>query len=71
MVVGANHRHRQVEHIANLVADEVVDGLHIELGGQSFLDAVDDGQLFGALFRLPEKALGFVEEAGVLKGGAQ
>ena len=59
-----------VEDLLDLVADEVVHRLHVELGGQALLDAVDDRQLGGALVGLGQEALGLVEQAGVLERDA-
>ena len=53
-----------LEHLAQLVAHQVDDGLEVQLGGQALLDAVDDLQL-GHAFLLG------LEEPGVLQGGAQ
>ena len=51
----------------NLVADQVDDGLEIELRGHALLDAVDHRQLGGALLGLLEQALRLVEQARVLQ----
>ena len=40
-----------VEDLLDLVADQVVHRLHVELGGEALLDAVDDRQLGRALVR--------------------
>ena len=56
--------------LADLVAYQVDDGLEIELAGQALLDAVDNGQFGRALLALLQKAMGLVEEAGVLQGDA-
>ena len=53
-----------VEDLLDLVAHEVVHGLHLELGGEALLDAVDDGQLGGSL-------AGLVDEPSVLEGHAE
>ena len=42
-----------VEHLAQLVADEVDDGLEVELGGHALLDAVDHRQLARCAARSP------------------
>ena len=55
------------EHLAQLVADEVDDGLEVELGGHALLDAVDHRQLGGALLGLLQQALRLVEQARVLE----
>src|SRR5439155_10725438 len=41
--------HVRIEYFANLVADQIVDRLHLQLRGQTFLHAVDDRQLGVAL----------------------
>ena len=56
--------------LADLVADRVVDALHVELGGERLLDAVDDGELGRALLALLEQALGFVEQPRVFERDA-
>ena len=55
----------------DLVADEVVHRLHVELGGEALLDAVDDRQLGGALVGLGQQSLRLVEQPRVLEGDAQ
>ena len=50
-----------VEDLGDLVADEVVHRLHVEVGGQALLDAVDDRQLGCALIGLGQQPLGLVE----------
>ena len=70
MVEDIDEYRLRIEHLPDLISDEVIDGLHVELGSKPFLDAIDDGQFRGALFRLLEEALGLVEEAGVLEGDA-
>ena len=54
----------------DLVAHEVVHRLHVELGGEALLDAVDDRQLGGALVGLRQQALRLVEQPRVLEGDA-
>ena len=41
--------------------------LHVELGGERLLHAVDDGKLGGALLALLEEALRLVEQTRVLQ----
>ena len=41
--------------------------LEVQLGRQALLDAVDDGQLGGALLGLLQQPLGLVEQARVLE----
>ncbi len=55
----------------DLVADQLVHRLHVELGGQAFLDAVDDRQLGRSLVGLGQQALRLVEQPGVLERDAQ
>ena len=55
------------EHFAQLVADEVDDGLEVELRRHAFLDAVDHRQLGGATLGLLEQALRLVEQARVFQ----
>ena len=57
--------------ISRTVADQVVHRLHVELGREALLDAVDDRQLGRALVRLGEEPLRLVEQPGVLEGHAQ
>ena len=54
----------------NLVADQIDDGLEVELGGHALLDAVDHRQLGGALLGFLEQALRLVEQARVLERDA-
>ena len=56
-----------MENLADLVANGVVDALHVELGRKRLLHAVDDGQFRRALLALLEQALCFVEKSGVLE----
>ena len=66
-VVDADADVRLIENLADLVADGVVDALHVELGGERLLHAVDDRELGRALLALLEQALRFVEQAGVFE----
>ena len=54
-----------------LSPDEVVHRLHVELGGEALLDAVDDRQLGRALVGLGQQPLRLVEQPRVLEGDAQ
>jgi hypothetical protein len=56
-----------VEDLADLVADRVVDPLHVELGGERLLHAGDDRELGRALLLGLEQALGLVEQARVFE----
>ena len=58
---------RRSKNFAKLVADEVDDGLEIQLGGETLLDRIDDRKLGGALFGFLQQALRLVEEARVLE----
>ena len=44
-----DRHHVRIEYFANLVANQVVDGLHFQLRCQTFLHAVDDRELCVAL----------------------
>ena len=44
-VVGDDGHRQDVDGLGNLLANELVHGLHVELRGQALLDAVDDRQL--------------------------
>ena len=61
---------RLIEDLADLVADRVVDALHVELGGERLLHAVDDRELGRALLALLEQALRLVEQARVFERDA-
>ena len=60
-----------LEHLAQLVADEVDDRLEVELGGHALLDAVDDRELGGALLGFLQQPLRLVEEPRVLERDAE
>src|SRR5581483_1922161 len=66
-VVGGNVHYLRVENLANFVADEIINRLHVKLGGETLLDAVDDSEFGGALFGLFEQALGLVKEASIFE----
>ena len=66
-VIDADADVRLIEDLADLVAHRVVDALHVELGGERLLHAVDDGQLRRALLALLEQALRLVEQPRVLE----
>jgi len=66
-VVDTDFHVRLVKDLADLVADRVVDALHVQLGGERRLHAVDDRQLRRALLAFLEEALRLVEEAGALQ----
>ena len=61
----------RVEDVADLVADQLVHAAHLELLGQSLLDAVDDRELGSALVGLGEQALRLVEQSSVLECHAE
>ena len=54
----------RVEHLAQLVADEVDDRLEVELGRHALLDAVDDRELVRALL---EQRVGRLQLLGALR----
>ena len=56
-----------LEHLAQLVADQVDDGLEVELGGHALLDAVDHCELGGALLGFLQQPLRLVEQARVFQ----
>src|SRR5205823_15007194 len=46
-----------VEHLTQLVPDQVDDRLEVELGGHALLDAVDHAELGGALLELRDRTM--------------
>ena len=58
------------EDLPDFISHEGIDRLHIQLGCQPLLDAVDNAKLGGALLGLFEQTLCFVEETGILEGDA-
>ena len=70
LVAPRDHHVAGGKDFAQLVADEVDDGLEVKLGADALLDAVDDRQLGVARFGFLEQTLRLVEEAGVLEGRA-
>ncbi|MBV6504456.1 MAG: hypothetical protein AKCLJLPJ_02608 [Fimbriimonadales bacterium] len=69
-VVQGNVGCLRIEHIADLVANQINDGLDIKLGCQPLLNAIDQCQFCRALFGLLEQALGFIEETRVFESNA-
>ncbi len=59
------------QHFTQLVADEIDDGLEIELRGHPLLDAVDDGELGRALLGFLQQPLRLVEQTRILERDAQ
>ena len=59
-----------LQHLAQLVADEVDDALEVERSGHALLDAVDHRELGVALLGLLQQALRLVEQARVLQRDA-
>ena len=55
------------EDFAQLVADEIDDGLETQFRGERLLNGVDDRQLRGALFRFLQQPLRLIEQARVLQ----
>ncbi len=70
-VVQADRHVLRAEDLGDLVTDEIDDRLEVELRGEPLLDAVDDGQLGGALLAFLEQALRLVEEPRILERGAK
>jgi hypothetical protein len=70
-VVPANAHVAGLEHLAQLVADEVDDRLELELRRHALLDAVDDGELRRSLLLGPEQALRLVEEPRIVQCRAE
>ncbi len=60
----------RLEQAADALADDLGDGLEVELRGQGGADLVDQAQFGRALVGLGQQALGLVEEARVLEGHA-
>ena len=56
-----------LQHLAQLVADQVDDGLEVERAGDALLDAVDHRHLGVALLGFLQQALRLVEEARALQ----
>src|SRR5262249_22800041 len=67
LVVQPNRDNLRVEDFLNFVADEVVNPLHVHLGDEAFLDAVDDGEFRIALLGFLEQALSFVEKPRIFE----
>ena len=70
-VVNANADVSLIEDLANLVADGVIDSLHVEFGRERLLHAIDDRKLGVALLGFLQEALRLVEQAGVLERAAE
>ena len=60
----------RIENLAQLVPDQVDDGLEVELRCHPLLDAVDDGKLRCSLLLRLEETLRLVEEAGIFERDA-
>ena len=60
-----------VEHLPQLITDQIDNGLKIQLGGETLLNGVDDLQLGDALLLGFEETLGLIEETGVLERSSQ
>jgi hypothetical protein len=67
VVDDADVHHLGVEDVADLVADQVVHGLHVEVLGERLLHAVHDGELGGPLIGLGQEPLRFLEQPRVLE----
>ena len=58
---------RLIEDLADLVADSVIDALHVQFGRERLLHTVDDCEFRGALLALLEQALRLVEQARIFQ----
>src|SRR4030095_8455360 len=70
-VVPANADVAGVEDLAQLVADQVDNGLEVELGRHSLLNAIDHRELRGALLGFFQQTLRFVEQPRILERSTQ
>src|SRR5690606_28348142 len=71
VVNGGDDENLRVKEVTDAIPHQVIDALHLELGDEPLLHAVDHGQLRVALVGLLEQASRFVEQAGVFEGHAQ
>jgi len=70
-VITGNEQALRIENRAHLVADQIVNRLHVELRGKPLLNAVDDFQFGGALLHLPEQAARLGKQARILNRRAE
>src|SRR5688572_26198372 len=71
MIQCANEDPLSVKDLTDLVPDRVVNALHIQLGGQRLLHAIDNRQFSITFLSFFEQTLGLIEEARILERGAQ
>src|SRR5687768_2615408 len=70
-VIPGNTKITSIENFAQFVADQIHNGLEVQLGGEPLLDGIDDLQLGDAFLLGPKEALSLIEETRVLEGGSQ
>ena len=70
MIEVVNTDHLGFKNVLNLVAYQVINGLQLQFGCQSFLNAVDDLQLCRTLLGLFEQVLSLLKQTHVLDGSA-
>src|SRR5215216_6934751 len=70
MVEEINGSSLGVEDIADLISHQIINGLHIQFGGQPFLHTVNDRKFGSSLFRLAEQMLGLIEQTRVFESRA-
>jgi hypothetical protein len=66
-IVPSDTQIRRVEHFAQFIADQIHNGLEVQLGGEPLLDGVDDLQLGDAFLFGFEEPLGLIEEARIFE----
>ena len=69
-VDGIDRCRLDVKDLGEFPADRLINGFDIKVGYQCLLYCINDGKLSVALFGFHQKALCFVEGAGVLNGNA-
>src|ERR1043165_2682856 len=67
-IICKNDNRLGIKNISNLVANRIVDTLHIELGSESGLYAINNGEFRIALFSLFEQTLGLIEKTSIFEG---
>ena len=63
-IIDGNAHHLCIEGVTDLLANQFIDGLHIQLACETGLDAIDNGQLGCAL-------PGFLKQTGIFQGNCQ
>ena len=69
-IVPGNCKVRRIKYFAQFIADQIHNGLEVQLGGESLLNGVDDLQLRDTFLLGFEKPLSFIEETRILKGSS-